>query len=225
MADADSSANEEMPVRRPIRARDTQWANDAANCLIAMRVRPNCISLMSVVFAALAGFCLWRSHGAIAMLRSLLFLLAAAAIQMRLICNLLDGMVAVGAGIQSKCGEVFNDMPDRFSDCLILIGAGYAIRNVGYGVELGWLAALLAVITAYVRVLGGSLGLKQNFIGPMAKPHRMAVMTIALVAAAFVSGYRTSDGILLIALVVIVIGCAMTIWRRTARVVREIEGR
>lgn len=224
MTDAVSSANEEMPVRRPIRARDTRWANDAANWLITKRVPPNCISMLSVVFAAFAGFCLWRSHGAITPLRSLLFLLAAAGIQMRLICNLLDGMVAVGAGIQSKCGEIFNDMPDRFSDCLILIGAGYAIRS-SWGAELGWLAAVLAVITAYVRVLGGSLGLKQNFIGPMAKQQRMALMTIALVAAAIVAGYRASDRILLIALVVIVIGCAITIWRRTTRIMSELEVR
>jgi hypothetical protein len=36
-----------------------------------------------------------------------------------------------------------------------------------------------AVLTAYVRVLGGSIGLEEHFCGPMAKPHRMAVLTAA----------------------------------------------
>jgi hypothetical protein len=33
---------------------------------------------------------------------------------------------------------------------------------------LGWLAALLACGTAYVRVLGGALGAAQDFCGPQA---------------------------------------------------------
>ena len=47
------------------------------------------------------------------------------------------------------------------------------------------LGALAAAVTAYIRVLGGSLGLPQDFRGPMAKPHRMAVLTIACVLGAF----------------------------------------
>ena len=49
---------------------------------------------------------------------------------------------------------------------------------------LGWCAAVLAVLTAYVRVLGGSLGVTQHFIGPMAKQHRMFTLTIATLLSA-----------------------------------------
>jgi hypothetical protein len=42
---------------------------------------------------------------------------------------------------------------------------------------LGWAAALVAVFVAYVRALGASVGAGQLFLGPMAKPHRMALMT------------------------------------------------
>ena len=34
-------------------------------------------------------------------------------------------------------------------------------------------------MTAYIRVLGGTLTGSQSFIGPMAKQHRMAVLTVA----------------------------------------------
>ena len=49
---------------------------------------------------------------------------------------------------------------------------------------LGWSAAVAAVFTAYIRVLGGSLGAVQHFIGPMAKQHRMFTLTVGTLLAA-----------------------------------------
>ena len=98
-----------------------------------------------------------------------------------------DGMVAIEGGFQTKSGEIFNDFPDRVSDPIILICAGYAIQTVPGGVELGWLAGILAVMTAYTRTLAGASGAPQRFLGPMAKQHRMALLSAALVLAAAVS--------------------------------------
>lgn len=213
--------NREAP-RRPLKTRQAQWAIRLADRLIAARLRPNTISMMSIACAAMSGIFLAIGPGAAAGWRALLYFLAATFIQLRLLCNMLDGMVAVGGGMQSKGGEIFNDLPDRISDCFILIGAGYAIRQFRFGIELGWLAALLAVMTAYVRVLGGSLGLKQNFIGPMAKPHRMATMTGALIAAAIAAGWGKDAWVVAAALVVVSVGCVATLWRRIGRMAREV---
>ena len=49
---------------------------------------------------------------------------------------------------------------------------------------LGFAAALVAVFVAYVRALGASVGAGQCFLGPMAKPQRMALMTALAVAGA-----------------------------------------
>ena len=68
--------------------------------------------------------------------------------------------------------------------CSILVGAGYSLRYVTGGVALGWAAAVAAVFTAYVRLLGGSLGVTQHFIGPMAKQHRMFTLTLAALLSA-----------------------------------------
>ena len=87
-------------------------------------------------------------------------------------------------GSRAPTGEIFNDLPDRVADVLILVGAGYAVRQLAHGATLGWAAAVAAVFTAYVRVLGGSLGLTQHFIGPMAKQHRMFTLTVAALLAA-----------------------------------------
>ena len=216
-------ANSETIVRRPLKTRQAKWAVWLADWLIKRQVKPNQISLLSVVFAALTGLFLWVSPKATPGWRSLFFLLAALGIQLRLLCNMLDGMVAVGGGTQSRSGEVFNDLPDRISDCLVLVGAGYAIRCYSWGIELGWLAGVLAVMTAYVRVLGGSLGLRQRFMGPMAKPHRMAVMTGTLVLAAFFTTSGVIAGLLALALVIIIFGCFVTLGRRMTRIMRELE--
>jgi phosphatidylglycerophosphate synthase len=150
---------------------------------------------------------------------------AAAGIQLRLLCNLLDGMVAVEGGLQTKTGEVYNDLPDRVADVLIFVAAGYAVRAWLGGLALGWSAALLAVFTAYVRMLGGTVGLKQSFIGPMAKPHRMATLTVACLLSMVEARFLQSGSILWTALIVINLGCLVTIMRRTRRIVAEMEAR
>ena len=214
-----------MAERRPLKSRETKWANALASTLVRLRIRPNLISLFSIVFALLAcaGFLL--SRNALGGQRLIWLLVAAAGIQLRLLCNLLDGMVAVEGKMGSKVGEIYNDFPDRIADPLIIVPAGYAIVTCPWGVELGWLAGLLAVMTAYVRVLGGSMGVPQDFVGPMAKPHRMATLTFAAIAdgVAGLFGYR--DWLLAIALALIVVGTIVTMARRTARIARELEAR
>ena len=85
----------------------------------------------------------------------LAWLVAAACVQLRLVCNLLDGMVAIEGGRKSKVGAIYNEFPDRIADTLFLVPLGYAAGMPW----LGWACALLAALTAYVRVFGGSLGL------------------------------------------------------------------
>lgn len=154
-----------------------------------------------------------------------MLVLAVAGIQGRLLCNMLDGMVAIEGGRQTKSGEIYNDLPDRIADALIFICAGYAARMHSFGVELGYIAATLAIFTAYVRMLGGASGLKQSFIGPMAKQHRMFTLSLACVLSIFDSKFMGLGTILWAALIVINIGCIATIWRRTARIARELNAR
>lgn len=41
---------------------------------------------------------------------------------------MLDGMVAIEGGHQSKAGPIYNDVPDRFSDVIIFFCAGYTVQ-------------------------------------------------------------------------------------------------
>ena len=94
-----------------------------------------------------------------------------------------------------------------------------------YSAELGWLAAILAVLTAYNRALGVVAGASQQFCGPMAKPHRMATLT----AASLLSVIEVLAGwplrLVPLALVLIAIGCVVTMIRRTQRIVRELNSK
>lgn len=212
-------------ARRPLKTRQAAWAGALARLLVRSRISPNAISIASVFFAAGGAGALYFSAEAAGTERIILLLLSVAGIQGRLLCNMLDGMVAIEGGRQTKSGEIFNDLPDRIADALILIAAGYAAQQHAFGIELGYIAAVLALFTAYVRMLGGASGLKQSFIGPMAKQHRMAALSLACVLSIFETRLFEAGTIIWAALMVVNFGCLVTIWRRTARIARELESR
>lgn len=161
--------------------------------------------------------------------RAFLFFGAAACIQLRLVCNMLDGMVAIEGGARTKSGEIYNELPDRFADLFLIVPAGYAVDAPSHwGPLAGWIAGALAVLTAYVRALGTSAGARPDFSGPMAKPHRMAVLSMGCIlsaVAAIKSWPAWGLDWLFVALCVIGLGSAVTLARRTIHVVRELESR
>jgi len=209
-------------ARRPLKTRKRRSIRSFARWLAARGVRPNGVSAASVVFAALAGLLLALSLQRNGHTCGLLLVAAAVCVQLRLLCNLVDGLIAVEGGLASPAGEIWNDLPDRVADPLIFIGAGLAVRAIPWGFTLGWLAALLSLLTAYVRVLGGSVGLAQSFAGPMAKQHRMFVITVGCLAAAVESALGRPPRTLYAALAVVVAGATVTVVLRTRRIVREL---
>jgi phosphatidylglycerophosphate synthase len=200
-------------ARRPLASRSSGWAQYLAVRLTATRVTPNQISFLSIAWAGLGGALLWWSPGWPA------FIAAAVCVQLRLVCNLLDGMVAIEGGKSTATGALFNEIPDRLADPLFLVPLGYAS---GYS-WLGWLAALLAVLTAYVRVLGGALGQPQDFGGILPKQRRMAVLTVALLVEAVEGALWGSRVSLLTAAIIITVGSLATCISRTLAIARRLE--
>lgn len=188
--------------RRPLKSRTTRWASLVARAALAAGLTANQVSFLGIVIAAVGSSALIEGPG-----QPWLFLIAALCIQLRLLANMIDGLVAVEGGRGGPTGAIWNEFPDRVEDSLFLVAAGYAAALPW----LGWLTALLAAICAYVRLLGGTLGQPQDFGGPMAKPHRMAALTIGcLVAIAWPQAIA-------VALVAIAAGTVVTIARRLAR--------
>jgi len=216
-----------MTGRRPLKTRSRAWAKALAQWLTTRAVAPNAISIASLVPAAGAGASFLLLPHATRPVQVVLLLLAAGLIQLRLLANMLDGQVAVEGGRKTATGDLFNEIPDRFADVLILAPAGYAIPWLGsLGITLGWGVALLAVLTAYVRLVGGSLGCQQRFIGPMAKQHRMATLTLTCLLSileVIVAGYE--GRVLALGLAVIGIGAAITVVRRVNLIAAELKRR
>lgn len=79
----------------------------------AQGANPNGILIARIFCSLLAAMCLFCG---------ILLLIV-----VRLICNLLDGLVAVEGGMQSPGAAVYNDLPDRSSDAVSLLGVGYSI--------------------------------------------------------------------------------------------------
>ncbi|WP_137126719.1 CDP-alcohol phosphatidyltransferase family protein [Roseomonas sp. HF4] len=207
--------------RRPIAARSLGVTQRVAAVLVARGASPNGISLAGMAAGLLAGLAFaavaWLPGGA-----SAFWLLGAALVQARLAANLLDGMVAIGRGVASPVGELYNEVPDRVSDTAVLAGLGVAAGSPA----LGLAAALAAMATAYVRTTARAAGAPSDFSGPMAKQHRMALVTVlalwcALVPAAWSGGAWAPWGVL----AAITIGSLLTAWLRLSRAAAALAAR
>jgi len=214
----------ELDSRRPLKARGSAWARGLAAALAHAGGRPNTISALSLGFAILGGSLFIAGGRAEPVMRGVILLLGALCIQLRLVCNLLDGMGAVEHGKGSAAGPIWNELPDRFADVLFLASAGYAAELGGlHGAAVaGWLASVGALITAYVRELGRGLGFPADFSGPMAKPHRMAALTLAATVAAIEPLWGWRGQSLVIGLTMIALGAFVTVARRTITLSRRL---
>ena len=205
--------------RRPLASRGTSAAKNTAKFLAGMNISPNDISIMSVVFSGLSLLFFW-----LAVSNSLFLFLAALCIQLRLLCNLFDGMVAIEYNKKSVYGNLFNDIPDRFADVIIIVGAGlysyHREQTFTSAMDLAWLNGALAVLTAYIRVLGTSLGAPTFFGGVMAKPQRMAIITGATIIAMvpFVN-----FPVIYTALVIMLIGQCLTVYTRIKYIAADLK--
>jgi phosphatidylglycerophosphate synthase len=204
---------QEETARRPIAARSSGWAIALSAWLARSGVTPNVISVTSILFAAIGGLLIPYADHWLALLG------AALCVQLRLVCNLLDGMVAIEGGRKSAVGALYNEFPDRIADTLFLVPLGYAAGLPW----LGWACALLAALTAYIRVFGGSLGLAQDFSGIMAKQRRMAALTIGLVAQAILTFFTAGLWPLLVTAAVIAGGSLVTCVTRTIAIARKLK--
>lgn len=198
----------ETENRRPLKTRSKPWAKALAKMLVAKRIAPNHISAAGLGFAALGGAYLFASPG------WFYYLVAAGFVQARLLCNLMDGLVAVEGGLKSNYGDLFNEIPDRVADAILLACAGHAAGRI----ELGWACAVLAVFTAYLRVFGGSLGQKQDFRGPMAMQQRMFVLTVGCIGASINAIIGAHVPVLADALWIIAAGSVLTAALRIFRI-------
>src|SRR4051812_36469793 len=161
-------AQYEPTSRRPIGEGFRATARYATALCVRSDVHPDTISYASVVAAAIAALCFWKSG-----FHPWLLFVAPLFCHLRLWFNMLDGMVALASGKASWRGEILNDLPDRISDVLIFAGVAHSGWMNPF---LGYWAAIFALLTAYVGMFGQAVGVQREFSGVMSKPWRMVAL-------------------------------------------------
>ncbi len=216
-------AEYEPTSRRPIAQIFRRTAGLATRLCVRCEINPDTISYLSIVAAMAAALCFLKSSK-----WPWLLLMGTLFCFLRLWFNMLDGMVAVAAGKASARGEILNDLPDRVSDVVIFAGVAHSGWMNPF---LGYWAAILAVLTAYVGLFGQAVGGQREFAGIMSKPWRMVALSLgAWVTFArlrydggtiVLSGYTVLDWTCL----AVIAGCVQTIVVRLKRITASLENR
>lgn len=212
--------------RRPIASRGLGWVKATASWLVRRGASPNGISASSTVFAVAGAFAIVATPHLHGLGARGAWLAAAACVQLRLLANLFDGMVALESGKASPVGELFNEVPDRLSDAALLVALGFVPTSSPH---LGYAAALLAVFVAYVRAMGAVAGAGQLFAGIMAKPQRMFLVTVLCLFEALAPSAWSRSPLLFdlgaagLVLAVICAGCVVTSVTRLAAIAGKLR--
>ena len=178
-----------------------------------------------MVAAAAAAICFWHSET-----HPWLLLLGPAFCYLRLWCNMLDGMVAIASKTASARVEILNDLPDRVSDVVIFVGVAHSGVCSPFA---GYWAAIFAVFTAYVGMLGQAVGAKREFGGVMSKPWRMVVLHLGAwtLFALVTFGGRELDeryaGLTVLdwTCLIVIAGCVQTVFVRLRQTLRALRGK
>jgi phosphatidylglycerophosphate synthase len=178
------------------------------------------ISVFGMLAAIAAGVAFYSTSNTLDPMQRILWFGGGLLCQLRLFSSMFDGLVASARNIASAKAEIYNEIPDRISDTAVLIGLGY---SVGGGIVLGYVAALTTIFVAYVGALATSISTPNDFCGPVAKPQRMAVVTVLALYLAFSpEAWRLPWSEVQMVLLVIIIGGLLTAARRLARASKQI---
>jgi phosphatidylglycerophosphate synthase len=214
-------AQYEPTSRRPIGEGFRATARLATRFCVRGDIHPDTISSASVVAAAIASFCFWKSGR-----YPWLLLVAPLFCYLRLWFNMLDGTVALASGKASWRGEILNDLPDRVSDVIIFAGVAHSGWLNPF---LGYWAAIFALLTAYVGLFGQAVGVQREFSGVMSKPWRMVALhvgawcTLGTVWSGNNGAFAGRLNILDWTCLIVVAGCLQTIAVRLKRIMAALR--
>ncbi|MDA7922209.1 hypothetical protein N9B73_10670 [Verrucomicrobiales bacterium] len=196
------------PKKRRLR-KGNPIARRAALHLVSVGISREWVAIFGMVLGIFAGLSFFVTHEIPSphwfwLLGMIFCLLRISTIQ-------IVGFLATSSSKELSEDEFFNELPERVSDAVTLIGFGFAVYSSPW---LGLAAALGAIFSAYVRSMGQTMGAndKEASRGPMTRTHRLILISISsllMICSMSYEQFRTP--IPQIALWTIVIGCGATI--------------
>ena len=203
-------------MSRPGVGRNLGLSHRLARTLSQTGLTPNQISVGGLLASFLA-LALWTSASMLEtpLATWILGLGGVLMVQLRLLCNLFDGMVAQNNNQASHLGALYNELPDRLSDVATCVGVGLFTDQLALGLAL----AVASILVAYLRVLGQALAARHDFGGLMPKQVR-AQLLCALVLLALLAQWSAAGWLIPVLPYLFASILAGTIWTLGQRAMR-----
>lgn len=143
-------------------------------------ISPNSITIFSILLSFGIAYFFWNTSD-----NSSYFLIVAFGLLLRMMLNALDGMMARIYNLQSKLGEVLNEVGDIVSDVAIYFSL---IIFESLSIEIAIIFILLSIINEFCGLMAKVISGERRYDGPMGKSDRAFLIGIICIVYYFTNG-------------------------------------
>ena len=140
-------------------------------------VSPNSITIFSIFFSFGISYFFWNASD-----NSSYFLIVAFGLLLRMMLNALDGMMARIYNLQSKFGEILNEVGDIVSDVAIYFPL---IIFSSLSIEIAIIFILLSIINEFCGLIAKVISGERRYDGPMGKSDRAFLIGVICIVYYF----------------------------------------
>ncbi len=148
--------------------------------LRGLRISPNAITIFSIILSFALSYFFWNNSD-----NSLYLLIVAFGLFLRMMLNALDGMMARIYNLQSKLGEILNEVGDIVSDVAIYFPL---ILFESLRIEIAIIFILLTIINEFCGLMAKVTSRERRYDGPMGKSDRAFLIGIICIVYYFTNG-------------------------------------
>ena len=143
-------------------------------------ISPNSITIFSILLSFVISCFFWKATD-----NPPYFLIVAFGLLIRMMLNALDGMMARIYNLQSKLGEVLNEVGDIVSDVAIYFPL---IIFESLRIEIAIIFILLSIINEFCGLMAKLISGERRYDGPMGKSDRAFLIGIICIVYYFTNG-------------------------------------
>lgn len=174
-----------------------------------MGVSPNHITVFTIIFSIIIGYTLF-----LGIQDRFWFLIVGVGLLLRMMLNALDGMMAKQFNLQSKLGEILNEIGDVISDIAIYFPFIYfeSIKS-----EYVIIFIFLSIINEFCGVLAKLISGTRRYDGPMGKSDRAFLVGVICIIIYF------TDSILIYLDYVFIISIFLMLMSSYLRLIKSLK--
>jgi len=140
-------------------------------------ISPNSITIFSIFFSFGISYFFWNASD-----NSSYFLIVAFGLLLRMMLNALDGMMARIYNLQSKFGEILNEVGDIVSDVAIYFPL---IIFSSLSIEIAIIFIILSIINEFCGLIAKVISGERRYDGPMGKSDRAFLIGVICIVYYF----------------------------------------